>query len=154
MKLSDTINFYIDFKSLIEQYIKMFEWKENYSVNISIIDEEHKELIRIMNEAIVAKQHRNDLEEISKLLKELTMYALKHFSTEETYMVEFNYPEFQNHKNEHHDFSNKMIAYCNTVIEGEYQIANEIIEYLKQWLVNHIQVTDKKYVACFKENGL
>ncbi len=69
-------------------------------------------------------------------------------------MVEFNYPEFQNHKNEHHDFSNKMIAYCNTVIEGEYQIANEITEYLKQRLVNHIQVTDKKYVACFKENGL
>ncbi len=60
------------------------------------------------------------------------MYALKHFSTEETYMVEFNYLEFQNHKKEHHDFSNKMIAYCKKVIEGEYQIASEIIEYLKQ----------------------
>ncbi len=131
----------------------MFEWNEKYSVNISIIDEEHKELIRIMNEALVAKHNRNDLEEISKLLKELTMYALKHFSTEETYMVKFNYPELQNHKKEHHDFSNKMIAYCNKVIEGEYQIANEIIEYLKQWLVNHIQVTDKKYVACFKKKG-
>ena len=132
----------------------MIEWNEKYSVNISTIDEEHKELIRIINEAIVSKQHHNDLEEISILLKELTMYALKHFSTEETYMVEFNYPEFQNHKKEHHDFSNKMIAYCNKVIEGEYQIENEIIEYLMQWLVNHIQVTDKKYVACFKKNGL
>ncbi len=132
----------------------MFEWNDKYSVNISMIDEEHKELIRIMNEAIVAKQHRSNLEEISKLLKELTMYALKHFSTEETYMVEFNYPEFQKHKKEHHDFSNKMVAYCNKVIEGEYQIASEIIEYLKQWLANHIQVTDKKYMACFKKNGL
>ncbi|MCP4264901.1 MAG: hemerythrin family protein [Candidatus Brocadiaceae bacterium] len=132
----------------------MFEWNEKYSVNISIIDKEHKRLIRIINEAIVAKQHHSDLEEISKLLKELTMYALKHFSTEETYMAKFNYPEFQNHKNEHHDFSNKMITYCNKVIEGEYQIANEIIEYLKRWLVNHIQVTDKKYMACFKKNGL
>ena len=73
----------------------MIKLEEKYSVGLSIIDEEHKELIRIMNEAIVAKQHRIDLEEISKLLKELTMYALKHFSTEETYMVEFNYPEFQ-----------------------------------------------------------
>jgi hemerythrin len=132
----------------------MIEWNEKYSVNISTIDEEHKELIRIINEAIVSKQHHNDLEEISILLKELTMYALKHFSTEETYMVEFNYPEFQNHKKEHHGFSNKMIAYCNKVIEGEYQIENEIIEYLMQWLVNHIQVTDKKYLACFKKNGL
>ena len=47
-----------------------------------------------------------------------------------------------------------MIAYCNRVIEGDYHIASEILEYLKQWLVNHIQITDKKYVECFKENGL
>ncbi len=132
----------------------MVEWDNGYSVNISMIDEEHKKLIHIINEAIVAKQHHNDLEEISKLLKELTMYALTHFSTEETYMANFNYLEFQSHKKEHHDFSSKMIAYCNRVNEGEYQIASEIIEYLKQWLVNHIQVTDKKYVACFKQHGL
>ena len=39
-------------------------------------------------------------------------------------------------------------------ISGDYQIANEILEYLKQWLVNHILVTDKKYIDCFKGNGL
>lgn len=132
----------------------MIEWEEKYSVGISIIDEEHKELIRIMNAAIVAKQHSNNIGEISKLLKELTVYTLKHFSTEESYMVKFNYPEFQYHKGEHHDFSNKMITYCNRVIEGDYHIASEILEYLKQWLVNHIQITDKKYVECFKKNGL
>ena len=132
----------------------MIEWDDKYSLNISIIDEEHKKLIGIMNDAIVAKQHSNNLKEISKLLKELTMYALKHFSTEETYMIEFDYPEFQYHREEHHDFSNKMIAYCNRVADGDYQIANEILEYLKQWFVNHIQITDKKYVDCFKKNGL
>jgi len=46
------------------------------------------------------------------------------------------------------------IAYHDKVIEGGCQIANEIIEYLKWWLVNHIQVTDKKYIDCFKKNGL
>lgn len=131
----------------------MIEWEEKYSVGITIIDGEHKEFIRIMNAAVVAKQY-NNFEEISKLLKELTMYALKHFSTEESYMVEFNYPEFKSHKEEHHDFSNKVIAYCSRVIEGEYQIASEILEYLKQWLVNHIQITDKKFVECFKKNGV
>ena len=121
----------------------MIEWEEKYSIGISIIDEEHKELIRIMNAAIVAKQHNSNIEDISKLLKELTVYALNHFSTEESYMVEFNYPEFQYHKEEHHDFSSKTITYCSRVIEGDYHIASEILEYLKQWLVNHIQITDK-----------
>lgn len=132
----------------------MIEWDEKYSVGISIIDEEHKELIRIMNAAIVAKRQNCNIDEISKLLKELTVYTLKHFSTEEFYMVEFNYPEFQYHKEEHHDFSSKTITYCNRVIEGDFHIANEILEYLKQWLVNHIQITDKKYVECFNKNGL
>jgi hemerythrin len=107
-----------------------------------------------MNAAMVAKQHGDNIDEISKLLKELTTYALKHFSTEESYMIEFNYPEFQYHKEEHHDFSEKAIAYCNRVIEGDYHISNEIFEYLKEWLVNHIQITDKKYVECFRENGV
>ncbi len=46
------------------------------------------------------------------------------------------------------------LTYCNRAIEGDYHIADEILEYLKQRLVNHIQITDKKYVECFKENGL
>ena len=132
----------------------MLKWEEKYSVGISIIDEEHKELIRIMNAAIEAKQHDDNIDEILKLLKQLTVYTLKHFSAEEFYMVKFKYTEFQYHKEEHHDFSKKVIEYCNRVIEGDYHIANEILEYLKQWLINHIQVTDKKYVECFRKNGL
>ena len=69
----------------------MIEWDDKYSVGISIIDEEHKELIRIMIcRHWTAKQHSNNIDEISKLLKELTVYALNHFSTEESYMAEFN----------------------------------------------------------------
>ena len=42
----------------------MIKWEEKYSVGISIIDEEHKELIRIMNAAIVAKQHNNNIDDM------------------------------------------------------------------------------------------
>ena len=40
------------------------------------------------------------------------------------------------------------------VINGNYQIACEILEDLKSWLVNHIQITDQKYIDCFAKNGL
>jgi hemerythrin-like metal-binding protein len=82
------------------------------------------------------------------------MYALSHFSTEEAYMIEFDYPESQHHKEEHHVFTIRTIAYLNRVINGDYQISGEILEYLKQWLARHIQVTDKKYIECFRKNGL
>ncbi len=132
----------------------MIEWEDKYSVGISMIDEEHKKLIGILNKAIFAKEHNDNPEEIKGVLREMTKYALTHFATEETYMNEFNYPEYQDHKEEHRDFSIETIAYRDKVIKGDYQIANEILEYLKWWLINHIQDTDKKYVDCFKENGL
>ena len=132
----------------------MIEWDDKYSVGISKIDDEHKQFINIINNAIATNEHNDDPEELKKLLHSITMYAINHFSTEETYMIEFNYPEYQYHKEEHHDFSRKVIAYCERVNDGDSQISNEILEYLKRWLINHIQVTDKKYVDCFIRNGL
>jgi hemerythrin len=55
---------------------------------------------------------------------------------------------------EHHDFNMTTIANLRKVIKGDYQITNEKLEYLKRWFVNHIQGTDKKYIDCFKKNGL
>ena len=132
----------------------MIEWDDKYSVGLSIIDEEHKKLIGILNKAIYAKQHNANSKELREVLKEITDYALKHFKTEETYMIDFNYTGYQDHRKEHRDFFTETIAYHDKLIEGDCQIANEIIEYLKWWLVNHIRVTDKKYVDCFKRNGL
>ncbi len=128
----------------------MVEWNYKHNVDISIINEEHKQLLNMINETIALKQHNNNLRRISKLLRKITMYALKYFAIEETYMVELNYPEYQSHKEEHHNFSKTTIAYCNRVSEGDYQVATEILQYLKWWLVNHVQVTDRKFASNYR----
>ena len=100
----------------------MIEWDDKYSVGISRIDDEHKQFIDIINKAIATKKHNDDPEELKKVLHSITRYAITHFSTEENYMIEFNYPEYQYHKEEHHDFSKKVIEYCDRVIDGDSQI--------------------------------
>ena len=133
----------------------MIEWDKNYSVGWSMIDAEHKQIIGLINKAISAKGSSDNQEELRAVLREITNYSLAHFKTEEAYMEKFNYPDFQDHKREHDDFSKNTIAYCNRVIKEDYHTANEILGYLlKRWLVNHIHVVDKKYIDCFKENGL
>ncbi len=131
----------------------MIEWDDKYSVNVSIIDEQHKKLIDIINKAITAKQHNNNPEEISEILYDMTIYAQEHFKTEEAYMKKFEYPEYQSHKNEHTDFYIKTLVYSNRETKGDSQITDDILEYLQQWLVGHIQITDKKYTDCFNKNG-
>ena len=132
----------------------MIEWNEEHSVGISIIDEEHKKFINIMNRAIVAKQHDDNPGKIEEVLNAIIDYAWSHFKTEECYMIEFDYPEYQCHKEEHLEFVLKSTDYLNRVASGDYQISNEIYEYLNQWFVRHIQGTDRKYIECFITNGL
>jgi len=132
----------------------MIEWEDKYSVGVSIIDEEHKKLIDIINRAIAAKQNRDNPEEISEILNEMMKYTHEHFKNEEAYMVKFNYPMYQYHREEHLDFSMRTLSYQSRVTNGDYNVANEILEYLKRWLVDHIQKTDKEYTDCFNKNGL
>ena len=133
------------------EYIK---WNNKYCVGISIIDEQHKKLFGFLNKTIDAREHGDNIEELKEVLEEMTAYALEHFETEEAYMIEFDYPECRYHSEEHYRFFSKTMAYFDRVVNGDYHISNELIEYLKQWLDNHIQVTDRKYVGCFKKNGL
>ncbi len=132
----------------------MIKWNVKYSLGISDIDNEHKEFIDNINKVIVTKEHNDKPEEVREILYEMIKYAINHFATEETHMKNFNFPGYQLHRNEHLDFINKTFDNINKVINGDYQVANEILEYLKRWFVNHIQETDRKYIYCFNENGL
>jgi hemerythrin-like metal-binding protein len=131
----------------------MIELEDRYNFYVSLISKDHEKLIGTIDKAIAAKQHKKSPEEIKEKLHDIIRYAVKHFATEEYYMIEFKYPEYQYHKEEHMDFSVKALAYSNRVITGDCQIANEILEYLKQWLINHFQETDKKYTEYFSKNG-
>ncbi len=132
----------------------MIEWNDKYSVNISLIDEQHKKLVELINKTRMLENFNNSPRSALEILDQMTEYALKHFETEEHYMKEFNFPGLESHRNEHIDFANNITDYKNRAISGDCQVISEILEYLMKWLINHIQVTDKEYIDCFKKNGL
>ncbi len=100
----------------------MIEWDDKYSVGISIIDDEHKQLIGIINKAIAARQHSNNSEEIIEILNEMNKYALTHFADEEAYMVQFDYPDYEQHRKEHQGFSIETMAFLDIATKGGGQI--------------------------------
>ncbi len=132
----------------------MIEWNDKYCFGISIIDKEHRGFIDAINKVTVAKEHRNNRKEISGILSKMSEYAQKHFKTEETYMEKFRYSDYLFHKNEHLKFSLSILSYRIKLMDGNYQIVNDILIFLQRWLVKHIQKTDQKYTDCFNKNGL
>ena len=132
----------------------MIEWNDKYNVGIPKIDEEHKKLIDIINKAVAASRHRDNSREIIGILREISDFAQTHFATEETYMLECGYPDYEQHKKEHQDFTIETIAFLDDVGKGDRMLACEILEHLKVWFVSHIQGTDRGYIDCFKKHGL
>jgi hemerythrin len=132
----------------------MIIWNDKYNVGIPKIDEEHKKLIDIINKAVAASRHKDNSGEIIGILREMSDFAQTHFTTEENYMLECGYPDYEQHKKEHQDFTIETIAFLDDVGKRNSKLAHEILEHLKIWLVSHIQGTDRGYIDCFKKHGL
>jgi hemerythrin len=132
----------------------MIKWDDQYSVGISIIDEEHKKLIDVINVAIVAKEQNYNSDKTKEVLNTMVEYTNKQFSTEEEDMLKSNLPRYLFYRNELLNYIDSMIANYKDLTMDNYEIINEILEFLKQWFVNHILETDKIYINCINESGL
>ncbi|MCP4254767.1 MAG: hemerythrin family protein [Candidatus Scalindua sp.] len=115
-------------------------------MDISITDDENKRFFNIINKVIDAEMQVDDPKKIKEVLNEMIDYAWDHFKVEEACMLEFEDPDYKQHKEEHLSFVLKTIRYYDQIDGGDYQILNEIREYLKRWLVDHIHGLDRKYV--------
>lgn len=119
-------------------------WENIYSVGIEEIDMQHKKLLEIINELDELLNADITKSGIEAVLVELKEYIEIHFSTEEEYMEKYHYPDLAEHKMLHKEFIAKIKnAECieDATIEGI-----EVIDFLYNWLINHIMVEDKKYV--------
>jgi len=132
----------------------MIQWDDKYSVGISIIDDEHKNLIDIINMAIVSKKQNYNSEKAKELLNEMVEYKNKQFTIEDTGMLKFNFSEYQLHRNELLNFMDSTIESYKDLAMDNYSFINETLEFSKKWFVNHIQETDKKYINSINESGL
>ena len=131
-----------------------FIWKEEYSLGIEIIDSQHKELVALLEKTYDNFLNKSPKDELVRLVNELDQFATIHLGTEEKYFDLFNYEGKDLHIKIHNDMRSQ-IATFNKRVEAEgAKVAMEIIDFLENWLIEHIENIDKKYVQCFKEHGL
>jgi len=127
----------------------MFEMKKEYYLGIDSIDQEHKRLFEIAEEAY---QLLNDefvpdkFDYIAKIFGELKDYTEFHFASEEKYMEDIKFKKLLSHKIEHQEFIEKLNQIDWDEVERNQNTAIiKILDFLNEWLVNHILYTDKLY---------
>ncbi len=129
-------------------------WSEKYNTGIKEIDEQHKKLVAILNSLYGSFVDRTTNEKIKKVIQEMTDYIQYHFGVEEKYFKEFNYENTEEHIKEHQYFIKQVKDFQQSLEEGKVSVTFKLMNFLRSWLIEHINGTDRKYIALFKEKGL
>jgi len=121
-------------------------WDESFSVDFDHIDNQHKELVKMVNDLYKACKMGALNEDIVYLrtVSRALEYARVHFSDEEKFMDMVFYPELDEHRIQHEKFVVEIKKSIKLFEDGE-AAPIELANFLKNWLLDHIAVSDKKY---------
>lgn len=79
------------------------------------------------------------------ILDELVEYTKSHFGFEEQMMKRHGYPDYEPHVKAHKALITQISDIYENFRNNRSCIGLETFVFLKDWLVNHIMRTDKKY---------
>lgn len=126
----------------------LIDWNSNFSVDLAEFDLEHQKLVAMINSLHAAMKAGKGREAMGTLLDEISDYVLKHFAHEEKLMVQHSYPKYKEHKTAHDDFVKK-VKELRSLHDQKLLQANQFLNMLRDWLINHICNTDKQYSSFF-----
>jgi hemerythrin len=138
--------------STLEQDSLSLWKKKNLSLEIDSIDREHIELVHIMQQFNDLQRARLDRQDVflPVFIEKLIAYAEYHFTHEEQLMAQCNYPDMQTHRDLHLAFIQKAQDFKREYDLHKESLLDEVILFLKEWVVNHILEEDAKYKVIFQ----
>jgi hemerythrin len=136
--------------------MKEITWTPDLSVGIELIDQQHKMLIKHLNDLSQSLESNQGAAKIATTLNFLIDYTNFHFTAEEKHMAVNGYPELGNHKNQHEEFK-KTLADLEEDLEEEgatQLLADSIDTLLVKWLFGHIRTVDVAFGKFLKQKGI
>ena len=129
----------------------MFEMKDEYRLEVVLIDEQHAKLFEIGERAYQLLKNEYSLDKydnIIAILEELKAYTVIHFRDEEEYMASIKYRRLFSQKIDHADFIKKVNDVdLSKIDENQDEYIMGILSFLAKWLEEHIIQKDLLIVA-------
>ncbi len=132
----------------------LLEWRSQFATGVGVVDEQHQRLVGLVNQLYEAISEFRGHEILGQILGGLVEYADYHFKTEEELMSSHGYPALEQHRQEHLKLTAKVKEFVERFEQGKDRILLELARFLKDWLADHMLVTDQKFAPFFREKGV
>lgn len=132
----------------------LLTWNSRYSVGVKTLDSQHTILFGLLNDLHAAMLKGQAQSLTGPLLRKLVDYTHTHFATEERMLAEARYPGLAEHKIKHSALIQKVEDYSARFEKGEITLNLHLMNFLRDWLTEHIQKTDHEYGPWLNEHGV
>jgi hemerythrin-like metal-binding protein len=130
-----------------------FSWSKEHDIGIRQFDAEHQHMGSLISQLHTLMVVKRDRTAADQLTDQLIQTTRTHFANEEALLTEHGYPEWEAHFHEHSILINELHDLQRQFKAGTLS-ALAMPTFLKKWLLEHIQNTDRKYVSFLKSKGI
>lgn len=121
-----------------------FEWAQDLVIDNGPIDEDHKHLVRLVNDLHTATSEGRGMEVVDTIMSELIQYTADHLRREEAEMASVGFPNLERHKIGHAAFVQSLNDLQKRYQDGSITVASRLSTVLRDWLSLHIRRSDKE----------
>ena len=136
------------------QITDLIKWNDSYKVNVRLFDEQHQTLVGLINKLHRSMKTRQAGSSMGQILAELVSYTKTHFKAEEDAMRKHGYPGLAEQQRQHQDLIEQVAATQKKMASGNVMLSMEVMDFLKNWLIKHIQGSDKQYGPFLNAKGM
>jgi len=130
------------------------KWTPALEVGFAKMDEDHRELIEVLNRLHTDLDQGKDQAELAQILNFLRDYTVGHFQTEEALMIKYNYPGASAHFAAH---ASLVLKVCDFIVDfraGRVALNEALLDFLETWLREHILGLDHELGAYLRARGV
>ncbi|MCD4813301.1 bacteriohemerythrin [bacterium] len=131
---------------------QLIKWQKSMSVHVSELDDQHKEMISIINNLYLVLKEDADARRIQDIVSQLQTYEKCHFEAEEALMVHCGYPGLEEHKAMHAVMQKKMAEFKTGLENGDVLPLVKLLPFLVEYLHDHIIKQDGKFAEFLRRH--
>jgi hemerythrin-like metal-binding protein len=122
----------------------LLTWKTEYSVGIASMDDEHREMIELINDVYAKLGDAPDKGAIESCLETIFTTISLHFALEERIMRDHDYDEFEDHKEDHEELLDEIRDLMDSFVMDPQQGSQLLEKRLSDWFGKHFASFDAR----------